>query len=265
MSLRMSPRMSLSAHNISLTLSGTPLLRALNLEMLPGKITTVLGPNGAGKTSLLRVLIGELAPDAGSVSLNGRALHAWTPRQRARTLAVLPQHSLLNFPFTAAEVVMLGRTPHDTGIVRDREIVAQTLQCVDGDYLADRIYTQLSGGEKQRVHLARVLAQIWEPAPEGNRYLVLDEPTSSFDLAHQKLTLEVVRSLADSGVGVLMVIHDLNLAARCADQMFLMQCGQMVISGAPREVLQPDIIARVFQVEATIGVHPKSGTPLVIT
>lgn len=260
----MSPGMSLSARNVSLTLSDTPLLRAITLDVPPGRITTVLGPNGAGKTSLLRVLIGELAPDAGSVSLNGRALDTWTPRERARTLGVLPQHSLLNFPFTAAEVVMLGRTPHDTGIAHDRDIVAQTLKSVDGDYLADRIYTQLSGGEKQRVHLARVLAQIWEPAPEGERYLVLDEPTSSFDLAHQKLTLEVVRSLADRGVGVLMVIHDLNLAACCADQMFLMQCGQIVVSGTPREVLQREIISRVFQVDATIGVHPKSGTPLVI-
>jgi iron complex transport system ATP-binding protein len=257
--------MSLRAHNLFLALSDTPLLRAINIEVQPGQITTVLGPNGAGKTSLLRALVGELPPDAGNVSLNGRALHDWTPRQRARTLAVLPQHSLLNFPFTAAEVVMLGRTPHDTGVEHDSDIVAQALKSVDGDYLAQRIYTQLSGGEKQRVHLARVLAQIWEPAPEGERYLVLDEPTSSFDLAHQQLTLEIVRSLADKGVGVLMVIHDLNLAARCADQMCLMQCGQIVVSGTPLEVLQPDTISRVFQVDATIGVHPKSGTPLVIT
>ncbi|MCB1703747.1 MAG: heme ABC transporter ATP-binding protein, partial [Halioglobus sp.] len=141
----------------------------------------------------------------------------------------------------------------------------QALQAVDGDYLANRFYTQLSGGEKQRVHLARVLAQIWEPSLDGERYLVLDEPTSSFDLAHQQLTLEVVRNLAASGVGVLMVIHDLNLAARCADEMFLMQCGKQVISGTPQQVLQRDIIARVFQVEASIGVHPTSGTPLVIT
>lgn len=257
--------MSLSATNLSLTLSDTPLLNAINIDVLPGKITTVLGPNGAGKTSLLRVLVGELAPGTGSVSLNARALSEWSPIQRAGMLAVLPQHSLLNFPFTAAEVVMLGRTPHDTGIAHDREIVAQALQSVDGDYLAKRFYTQLSGGEKQRVHLARVLAQIWEPSSDGERYLILDEPTSSFDLAHQKLTLEVVRNLADRGVGVLMVIHDLNLAARCADQMFLMQCGRMVICGTPQEVLQRDIISRVFQVEASIGVHPVSGTPLVIT
>ena len=120
-------------------------------------------------------------------------------------------------------------------------------------------------GAMARVHLARVLAQIWEASPEGDRYLILDEPTSSFDLAHQKLTLEVVRSLAAKGVGVLMVIHDLNLAARCADEMFLMQCGKMVICGPPQQVLQRDIISRVFQVEASIGVHPVSGTPLVIT
>ena len=257
--------MSLSVQNVSLTLSDAPLLNTVNLDVLPGKITTVAGPNGAGKTTLLRVLVGELAPDTGSVTLNGRALKDCTPIQRARTLAVLPQHSLLNFPFTAAEVVMLGRTPHNTGIAHDREIVVRALQSVDGDYLAERSYTQLSGGEKQRVHLARVLAQIWESSPEGERYLVLDEPTSSFDLAHQQITLEVVRNLAEKGVGVLMVIHDLNLAARCSDQMVLMQCGKIVISGTPQEVLQRDTIARVFKVEASIGVHPLSGTPLVIT
>jgi iron complex transport system ATP-binding protein len=257
--------MSLSARNIVLSLSGIPLLGDIDMDVHPGQITTVLGPNGAGKTSLLRILVGELAADAGTVSLNGKELTEWSPAQRARTLAVLPQHSLLNFPFTATEVVMLGRTPHSTGVAHDREIVAQALKAVDGDYLAGRIYTQLSGGEKQRVHLARVLAQIWEPSPDGERYLVLDEPTSSFDLAHQQLTLEVVRSLATKGVGILMVIHDLNLAARCADQMLLMQCGKIVISGTPQEVLRPDTITRVFQVEATIGTHPVSGTPLVIT
>ena len=160
---------------------------------------------------------------------------------------------------------MLGRTPHDTGITRDREIVAEALKAADADYLARRTYTYLSGGEKQRVHLARVLAQIWEPSSEGERYLVLDEPTSSFDLAHQQVTLDVVRSLANKGVGVLMVIHDLNLAARCADQMLLMQCGRIVICGTPESVLTEENITRVFQVETRIGTHPVSGTPLVIT
>ncbi|RLA55889.1 MAG: heme ABC transporter ATP-binding protein, partial [Gammaproteobacteria bacterium] len=126
-------------------------------------------------------------------------------------------------------------------------------------------YTQLSGGEKQRVQLARVLAQIWEPSSEGDRYLVLDEPTSSLDLAHQQMTLDVVRNLAQKGVGIMIVIHDLNLAARCADQMLLLQCGRIVISGTPQDVLKPENIHSVFQVDAHIGRHPVSGTPLVIT
>lgn len=257
--------MSLAAKNIGLTLSSTPLLKAVDLEVTPGEITTVLGPNGAGKTSLLRVLVGDLMPNAGTVKLGGKDLQHWPAQALARTLAVLPQHSLLNFPFTAAEVVLLGRTPHETGATHDREIVQQALESVDGDYLSDRLYTQLSGGEKQRVHLARVLAQIWEPVPEGDRYLVLDEPTSSFDLAHQKLTLDVVNRLADQGVGILMVLHDLNLAARCADQMLLMQCGRLVFAGTVQEVLQPETIASVFQVDVSIGEHPVSGKPLVIT
>ena len=160
---------------------------------------------------------------------------------------------------------MLGRTPHDTGATQDRAIVAEALRAVDGDYLADRVYTQLSGGEKQRVHLARVLAQIWEPSPLGHRYLVLDEPTSSFDLAHQQLTLDIVKSLAIRDVGILIVIHDLNLAARCADQMVLLQCGAIVASGTPEEVLVADTIKKIFQVDAKIGAHPVSGKPLVIT
>lgn len=257
--------MSLSARHLSLSLSGTPLLKEIDLDVEPGKITTILGPNGAGKTSLLRALIGELAPSTGSITLNGVPIKRVIPMQRARMLAVLPQHSLLNFPFTATEVVMLGRTPHETGVVHDRQVVAEALQAVDADHLATRIYTQLSGGEKQRVHLARVLAQIWEATAGGDRYLVLDEPTSSFDLAHQQLTLEVVRALARKGVGILMVIHDLNLAARCADHMVLMHGGRIAVSGNPADVLRPETIKDVFQVNVSIGRHPGDDTPLVIT
>ena len=160
---------------------------------------------------------------------------------------------------------MMGRIPHDTGVVRDRDIVVAALSAVDGIHLANRIYTQLSGGEKQRVHLARVLAQIWEQDSEGERFLVLDEPTSSLDLAHQHLTLNVVHELARKGVGILMVVHDLNLAARCADQMLLMLCGRVVYSGTPEQVLKQEYVSEVFQVDARIGTHPVSGRPLVIT
>ncbi|MFK7976139.1 MAG: heme ABC transporter ATP-binding protein [Halioglobus sp.] len=256
--------MSLHAQKVTVSATGTPLLVDVNVAVTPGQVTTVLGPNGAGKTSLVRVLSGELKPQTGAVTLGDKPLSEWPAQQLARSLAVLPQHSLLNFPFTAAEVVMLGRTPHDTGLARDTEIVYEALASVDGDYLASRVYTQLSGGEKQRVHLARVLAQIWEPLPGVERFLVLDEPTASFDLAHQQMTLEVVSSLAKRGVGVLIVLHDLNLAARCADQMVLMQCASVAHSGTPDEVLNAETIESVFQIQVQMGEHPVTGSPLVI-
>lgn len=159
---------------------------------------------------------------------------------------------------------MLGRTPHATGLARDAQIVDAALHAVDGGYLDKRFYTHMSGGEKQRVQLARVLAQIWEPVTEGPRILMLDEPTAAFDLAHQQLTLSIMRSLAEQGVGVLVVVHDLNLAARCADQLLVLSCGRIAASGAPRDVLTSKMIREVFHVDATIAVNPVTGTPLVI-
>ena len=159
---------------------------------------------------------------------------------------------------------MMGRIPHATGLVKDTEIVDAALSAVGGSYLDKRFYTQMSGGEKQRVQLARVLAQIWEPDASGDRFLILDEPTSSFDLAHQQLTLEIVRGFARQGVGVLMVIHDLNLAAGCADQLVMLSCGKIAAQGSPETVLTTAMIKDVFNVDASIGLHPKTGSPLVI-
>ena len=257
--------MALLADQISLTIAGTPLVGGVSLAVEAGSVTVVLGPNGAGKSSLLRLIVGDIAPTQGSASLNGEAIREIPAARRARSLAVLPQQSLLNFPFTSTEVVMLGRTPHATGAARDAEIVREAMAAVDGSYLAGRIYTELSGGEKQRVHLARVLAQVWEPLPEGERFLVLDEPTSSFDLAHQQLTLGIVRRLAGEGMGVLLVLHDLNLAARCADQIVLLKGGRVAAVGQPHSVLNAQTIRDVFDVEATVSQHPVTALPLVIT
>lgn len=254
----------LSASGLSLSISGFSLLQNIDLQVEPGKVTAIVGPNGAGKTSLLRLLTGEQRPTSGEVHFNGNPLNQWRPKQLARMLAVLPQASQLDFPFTAREVVMMGRIPHASGVVRDAEIVDAALSAVGGSYLDKRLYTQMSGGEKQRVQLARVLAQIWEPVTTGNRFLILDEPTSAFDLAHQQLTLEIIRNFTGQGVGVLMVIHDLNLAARSADQLVMLNCGEIAARGAPEQVLTTEIVKQVFNVDATIGVHPSAGSPLVI-
>lgn len=254
----------LEARQLSLSIADFKLLQDVDLQVRPGEVTAIIGPNGAGKTSLLRLLCGEIKPSCGEVIFNGLSLDQWQPKQLARILGVLPQGSALNFPFTAREVVMMGRIPHATGLTRDAEIVDSALELVGGSYLDKRSYTQMSGGEKQRVQLARVLAQIWEPDESGDRVLILDEPTSAFDLAHQQLTLDIVKSLVQQGVGVLLVVHDLNLAASCADQLVMLSCGRLVAKGSPEAVLSTESIEQVFNVSVSMGVHPKTGSPMVI-
>ncbi|MDG0968855.1 MAG: ATP-binding cassette domain-containing protein, partial [Porticoccaceae bacterium] len=177
--------MALVAENISLYLSGFNILRNINLSISAGKVTAIVGPNGAGKSTLIKVLSGDILPTRGDVLLNDKKLDQWPSEQRAKIMSVLPQHSSLDFPFTASEVVSLGRIPHQTGIQKDSEIVREALHLVDASYLKSRFFTQMSGGEKQRVQLARVLAQIWEKEVYGEQFLVLDEPTASLDLSHQ--------------------------------------------------------------------------------
>ena len=257
--------MSIVADNISLHLAGFDLLRNINLSVEAGQVTVLVGPNGAGKSSLLKVLTGELNPTQGAVWLNHRELSDWDIQDKANVLAVLPQHSELNFPFTANEVVALGCIPHATGYAVDQKIIADALQMVDASYLERRLYTQMSGGEKQRVQLARVLAQIWSPNSLGEQFLVLDEPTAAFDLAHQQMTLEIVKQFSKRGVGVLMVVHDLNLAARCADNLVVMNGGGVEAFGSPDKILTEQLVEKVFEVKATISRHPSANTPLVIT
>ncbi len=256
--------MTMFADNISLHLSGFDLLRNISLEVEAGAVTAIVGPNGAGKSSLLKVLTGEVTATRGDVYLNQRELTHWPLLDRAQMLAVLPQHTLLNFPFTADEVVGLGRIPHQTGVTKDNQIIAQALDLVDASYLQKRFYTQMSGGEKQRVQLARVLAQIWQPSDHGEQFLVLDEPTSAFDLSHQQLTLDIVRQLAERGVGVLMVVHDLNLAARCADNLVVFDGGVIAAQGKPKDILSEQLIEKVFGVKSIISQHPVTKRPLVI-
>lgn len=257
--------MAIVAEAISLHLSGFDLLRNINLTVESGQVTAIVGPNGAGKSSLLKVLVGELRPSDGRVLLNHVDIAAWPIRKKANVLAVLPQHSELNFPFTASEVVALGRIPQQTGYKKDQQIIDSALELVDASYLQRRLYTQMSGGEKQRVQLARVLAQIWDPSEFGEQFLVLDEPTSAFDLSHQQLTLGLVKQLAARGIGVLMVLHDLNLAARCADNLVILDRGVIAAQGTPEDVLTEPLIKRVFGVESLIARHPITDTPLVIT
>lgn len=264
----------LSAESITLHLGGRPILEAVDLSVGPGEFLALVGPNGAGKSSLLRLMAGSLKPTSGRVCLDGLMLERQDPRSLACRRAVLPQSSLLNFPFTVHEVVCLGRSPHRTGAARDRQVAEEVMALTEVLPLAGRRYTELSGGERQRVELARVLAQIWpestgESETEKTRYLLLDEPTSSLDLRHQQTVMRVARRLAARGFGVLAVLHDLNLAARNADRLALLapgsegQGGYLVRQGAPAEVLEADLLSAVY--ETPLALLPgQSGAPPVI-
>ncbi len=252
----------MQADGLGVSRGGRSVLRGVSLGLRPGQVLGVLGPNGAGKSSLLGLLSGELRADAGSVLLDGQLLQDWPGRQRAQRLAVLPQTSSLGFGFQVEQVVRMGRMPHDTGLALDQQIVDQVLQAVDASHLAGRNYLQLSGGERQRVHLARVLAQLW-PGADG-QVLLLDEPTSMLDPLHQLSVLDAVRRFADHGASVLVILHDLNLAARYCDQLLLLGDGGVQASGSPEQVLQPAALQRVFGIDVLVQRHPERGHPLII-
>jgi iron complex transport system ATP-binding protein len=237
-------------------------LMDITLELKPGEVLGVLGPNGAGKSTLLGALCGELQADHTSVWLDERELRDWTGAQRAQRLAVLPQVSTLNFAFRVEEVVGMGRLPHQTGRTRDDEIVAAALQAADAGHLSGRSYLALSGGERQRVHLARVLAQLW-PGEVGQT-LLLDEPTSMLDPLHQHTTLQAVREFADRGASVLVILHDLNLAARYCDRLLLLEGGRPVALDTPEQVLRPEPLKAVFGLDVLVQKHPERGHPLII-
>jgi len=226
------------------------LLDGVSLSIEPGEVHALLGPNGAGKTTLLRLLAGEQRPASGSIELNRRALPAIGARELARQRAVLPQVHGLSFAFTGAQVVALGRLPcprhsaeHEARIVREALALAGIAP------LAERSYPTLSGGERARVQFARVIAQVWDPLPdEAARFLLLDEPTASLDLAHQHDCLRAVRELARRGLGVLVILHDPNLALRYASRATLLRDGRMLATGAPQEVVTAPLLEQLYGV-----------------
>ncbi len=229
------------------------LIEDLSLSLAPGEVLGLLGPNGAGKSTVLAGLCGDLVPIAGSAVLDGRPLADWSRGDLARRRAVLPQASRMAFSFPVRDIVGMGVLPGSGAV--PATLVAEALSRADVAHLAGRDYVTLSGGEQQRVQLARVLAQLWSGA--GPRYLLLDEPTASLDLAHQLAVLELARALArDEGFGVLAIVHDLGLAARAADRLALLKDGRLVAAGPPGEVLDSATIARVFGVTARVLPHP---------
>lgn len=257
----------LEAREISVRLGSVAILTGVSLTVRPGEFVALLGPNGAGKTTLMRTLSGtDLTPDSGTVSMDGRPISTQSPVSLAQRRALVSQELHLQAAFPAFDVVLMGRAPHVHGREQPKDfaIAEASIDQMKMGSLADRPYTVLSGGEKQRISLARAAAQIWEEPPSGRRYLLLDEPTNNLDLAHQHSALRRARTWAREGVGVVTVLHDLNLAAQYADRLVVLHRGKVVAEGSPRTVLTPHLMRSVFRTEARIENHPCLDCPLVV-
>jgi iron complex transport system ATP-binding protein len=253
---------ALAAAEVDFHRGGRLLLDAVSLSVRPGEIVALVGPNAAGKSTLLRLLAGELTPDRGQVVCLGQPLQDWSIRELACTRSVLPQGDGLNFPFRVREVVALGRAPfiHRRPAAHDERIVTEVLAVLELKALSRRRYTDLSGGERRRVQLARVLAQIWEGS--GPRFVLLDEHTAGLDLAHQHSSFQLLRRLCARRIGVLAVVHDIGLAARYADRLAVMDQGRLLRCLPPRQALSDELLSRVFGVN--LRLVDRSGAALVM-
>jgi len=247
------------ARQVRVTLGGTRVLDGVDLQARAGEVVALVGPNGAGKSTLLGALTGDLTPESGAVLVDDQPLTSWTPTELALRRAVLPQQVTVTFPFTVTDVVQMGRAPWARTAASSLDDIAVRAALDDADiaHLAERHVPSLSGGERARVALARVLAQ-------ATQLVLLDEPTAALDVRHQELVLSIVRRRVANGDGAVVVLHDLGLAAAYADRVAILADGHIVADGPPATVLTPELLTAVYQYPIDVIRHPGTGALLVL-
>ncbi len=245
------------AESVGVDLDGTTVLDDVTIDVRAGEVLVLVGPNGAGKSTLLGVLSGERRPSRGTVTVDGREIGGIRHAELARMRSVLTQDNQVSFPFRVIEVVAMGRAPWARTVEGRDDIAAvrDAMDAADVSHLADRRYTALSGGERARVSLARVLAQ-------RSRIVFLDEPTAALDLRHQEDVMRMARALATQGCAVIVVLHDLSLASAYADRLALVSGGRLEALGSPAEVLTEERVERVYGLP--VELHLVAGRPVVV-
>ncbi len=256
----------IKAEQIKYSIGQKNILKNISIQFLPGTCNLIIGPNGSGKSTLIKLLSGELENYDGRIMYNNSDIKTYTKQGLAATRAVLSQQTELSFPMTVEEVVILGRNPHFefNPTRKDTDIVQEVIALLDLNSFIHRNYQNLSGGEKQRVHYARVLAQIWDQPKEEHRYLFLDEPLNNLDLYYQQSFLSIAISLLNETTTLIGVVHDINIAMRYADELFFLKEGELIKNGAPEKIVDAILIKEVFNVDTQIITHPSSRKPIVI-
>ncbi len=253
-------------NGVSITRGKRTLISGVDMVLEPGRMTVLIGPNGAGKSTAIKVASGVWAPSAGTVKLDGRDISDFKPRELAERRALVAQGSHLGFAFTVGEVVALGASVPGFGLNAAADVTMSALAAVGLTGFETRNYLELSGGERQRVHIARALCQLHaarrRDAP--SQVILLDEPTASLDPAQQTQVMALCRSLARSGLTVVLVLHDLNLAAAWADVLVVLAKGTVRAVGAPREVLTDELLASVYDWPARVNTPPQDGGVFVL-
>jgi len=254
---------AIALEGVSFSYGENEVLSAVTFALGSGEFVGIIGPNGSGKSTLLRIMAGILRPSSGVVTMAGRPMQNLSRREIARSVAVVPQETTFVFPFTALEVVLMGRSPHlgRFGIEGedDLEVARQAMEATDTWFLRDRTMEEVSGGEKQRVIVARALAQ----KPE---ILLLDEPTNALDIRHQVDIYQLLQRLHDeSGLTIVLISHDLNLSARACERLILLHRGRIQCDGGPDEVITSALLSEVYETELEVHTDPATGAPIITT
>ena len=240
----------LSLKNISYEISKAVLLKNIFLEFKSGEFITIMGPNGAGKSTLLKIMAASIFPSSGEILMNDKPLNHFPKTVLAKMRAVLSQHYEISFPITVEEIVLMGRYPYfDTiATVIDKKICAEMLENMGVQHLSERNYNTLSGGEMQKVQMARILAQL-QNEEYASKILFLDEPVSSLDINYQHFILKIARTLAKKNILVIAVLHDINLASQYADKIVMMKEGEVVANGNPAAVITPELLFSTYGIK----------------
>ena len=257
----------LSTAGIYYSIGKKLILNGITAEFQPGEFNMILGPNGSGKSTFLKIFSGEISGYAGDILYAQKKINQFKKEELAKCRAVMSQQPELNFPLTVDEVVMMGRYPHFSfnPNKKDEVICDEVMKKMNLLDFRERNYLTLSGGEKQRVQFARVLAQIWEtPGENGARYLFLDEPLTSLDINYQQEFLQLATEFCKAGTVLVAVMHDINLATLYGDKLFFLKEGELVKHGKPSDILSTELLYKVFGVNTTLINDPVSNTPVVL-
>lgn len=248
-----------SLNRVTAVLDGRSIVSRVSLDVFPGEILALVGPNGAGKSTLLSLMSGDLSPTTGSVTLQGKEVGKYKPEEAARLRSVLMQSNAVSFPFTVWEIVEMGRAPwaRTPKISEDSEAISEALERADVEHLSHRRFNQLSGGERARVSLARVLAQ-------RTPLVLLDEPTAALDLKHQEDVMATVLALAEAGLAVVVVVHDLSVAAAYAHRVCVVVDGELDAIGSPGDVITAERVSRVYGVDVDIENVGRPPRPIIV-